>query len=186
MNFIDPIKTISQQIQKPRDQIQTTEEVTKNAFVKNLIVRQFSAAAVATVIAFTGNVHAAFGQAISASTESMEQAGLNAGYRLRTEGYNLYNLDNVPSYSSFMRSYTTETVFVDVPTTGQYILLVAGDDDTQDLDIELDGIGSDLSSASTGFILFDVYKPGRLWYDIKMLGCDAPNCGVFAVLLTVK
>lgn len=154
--------------------------------MKNLILRQFSATAVATVIAFTGGVRAAFGQAISPSTRSMEQAGLNAGYRLRAEGYDLYNLENIPQYHAFMRSNTTQTVSVDVPTTGQYILLVGGDDDTQDLDIELHDIGSDITPANTGFILFNIYKPGRLFYDIKMLDCRAPNCRVFAVLLTVN
>ncbi|MCA1992419.1 MAG: hypothetical protein LDL41_10335 [Coleofasciculus sp. S288] len=154
--------------------------------MKNLILRQISATAVATVVALTGGVRAAFGQAISSSTRSMEQAGLNAGYRLRAEGYDLYNIKNTPQYHTFMPNRTTKTVSVDVPTTGQYILLVGGDDDTQDLDIELHDVGSDTTSANTGFILFNVYKPGRFLYDIQMVDCRAPNCGVFAVLLTVN
>ncbi|NET42842.1 hypothetical protein [Okeania sp. SIO2B3] len=113
----------------------------------------------------------------------MYEAGVNLRRRLSAEGYDLISLQDVPMYHSFMRAYTTQTVFVDVKQTGSYILLVGGDNDTQDLDITLQGIGSDSTRASTGFIKFNVYRPGRFFYDIKMLGCRTKNCGVFAVLL---
>ncbi|NEP23860.1 hypothetical protein [Moorena sp. SIO3I6] len=154
--------------------------------MKNQIVRQFSATIAATVIVFTSGVRTAFGQQTRASSRSMYEAGLNMRARLKSEGYDLISLKDVPYYHRFMRGYTTQTVYVDIPKTGRYILLVGGDNDTQDLDIKLHGIGSDLSRANTGFIVFNVYKPGRLYYDIKMLGCKAPNCGIFAVLLSTK
>lgn len=153
--------------------------------MQTTILRQFSAAVAATVIAFTGGINAVSAQSSSASNESISQAARKARVRLDSEGYTVTNTNNLPTYHTFMKAYTTKTVYVDIKTKGRYVLVVGSDNDTQDLDIELRGIGSDTSRASTGFVEFNVYKPGRLHYDIKMLGCRANNCGVYAALLSI-
>ena len=140
--------------------------------------------AVATTAVIAGSVSPL--QAQSASEVSMYEAGLNAGERLAAEGYDLYSLETAPYYTAFLKGGQNQTVTVDIPRTGSYILLVGGDNDTVDLDLYFPQVSArDVTFGNTAFINFDVYRPGRFTYNINMLNCQAVNCGVYAVLLSI-
>lgn len=122
----------------------------------------------------------------SASEVSMYQAGHNVGLRLKQEGFSLNRLEGAPYYEGFLESGKTQNVKVNVPSTGEYILVVGGDNDTRDLDVYVPQINvSDTGFGTTAFVHFEVYRPGQLLYSIDMQSCQAGNCGVFAVLLSV-
>jgi hypothetical protein len=126
------------------------------------------------------------GVAQTASEVSLGEAGSNAGQRLAQEGYSINTLDGVPYYTGFMRDGEVRNIRVRIPQRGNYILVVAGDNDTVDLDIYANQMNaSDTSFGRTAFINFDVVRPGELIYEIDMQNCAAPNCGVIAVLLSV-
>lgn len=151
--------------------------------VKN-IVNRFASITAGLAVTLCSTAPAAVAQ--SASQTSIYQAGANAAARLRAGGYTLNHLDNVPSYDAFLRGGQRVSVSVNVPSPGKYVLLVGGDNDTTDLDVYFPQIGaSDVTYGRTALISFDVYRTGQFIYDIDMLNCRAPNCGVFAVLLRV-
>lgn len=152
-------------------------------FIKD-IVRQCAGVTAGFAIAVGGSVPAAFAQ--SASEASLYQAGYNAGARLQAEGYSLNTLDGVPYYNAFLESGESQTVRVNIPSTGSYVLLIGGDDDTVDLDLYFPQINaSDTTFGRTAFINFDVSRTGEFFYEIDMQNCQTSNCGVFAVLLRV-
>jgi len=145
------------------------------------------------LIGLTAGVAIALGSAApavvaqSATEDSMYQAGYNAGLRLRDAGYDLTSLDGAPYYTAFLENGDVRTVSVDIPYTGEYVLLIGGDDDTVDLDVYFPQIGaSDTTYGPTGLIEFTVTQPGEFVYEIDMLDCATMNCGVYAVLLTVN
>lgn len=137
-----------------------------------------------TAIALIGTTSATLAQ--NATEDSMYQAGYNAGVRLREAGYNLNTLDGAPYYTAFLETGEVNTISVDIASTGEYVLLIGGDDDTVNLDVYFPQIGaSDTTFGPTGLIEFTVTQPGEFIYEIDMLDCAAGNCGVYAVLLTV-
>ncbi|MEM6836703.1 MAG: hypothetical protein AAF609_07585 [Cyanobacteria bacterium P01_C01_bin.120] len=122
----------------------------------------------------------------NATEDSMYQAGYNAGVRLQSAGYDLNNLEGAPYYTAFLENGDVQTVSVNIPYTGEYVLLIGGDDDTMDLDVYFPQIGAqDVTYGPTGLIEFSVTQPGEFVYEIDMLECQTVNCGVYAVLLTV-
>jgi hypothetical protein len=128
---------------------------------------------------------AAFAQ--TASELSIWQAGYNAGSRLASEDFTLLNLDGVPFYSDFLRGGEIQTISVEVPSPGRYVLLIGGDNDTVNLDLYAPQINAnDTSFGRTGFIEFDVFRPGRFFYQVDMQRCNAGNCGMVAYLLKVS
>ena len=152
--------------------------------VKN-IGQQLVGITAGVALAIGGTASVTYAQ--SASEVSLYQAGYNAGMRLESEGYTLYNLDDAPYYTVFLENGDIDTVSVDIPYTGQYVLLIGGDDDTVDLDLYFPQIGAiDDTFGNTGLIEFSVTQPGEFVYDIDMLDCQAANCGVYAVLLRIS
>lgn len=150
----------------------------------NNIVRQCAVVTVGFMFAANVNIPATFAQ--SPSERSLYQAGYNAGQRLQQEGFSLNTLEGAPYYETFLESEEIITVGVDIPSTGNYILLVGGDDDTVDLDVYFPQINaSDVTFGNTAFIDFQVLRPGEFSYEIDMLDCRTVNCGVYAVLLKV-
>ena len=116
----------------------------------------------------------------------MYQASFNALDRVAREGYTIDNLDGVPEYSTYLRDGESQRVSVNIPDTGDYILVIGSDNDTNDLDAYFSQIdASDVSYGPTAFFDFSVTRPGDFTYEIDMLDCATPNCGVFAVLLRV-
>ena len=133
-----------------------------------------------------GFTPAAVAQSDSASGRSMYQASFNALDRVAREGYTIDNLDGVPEYSTYLRDGESQRVSVNIPDTGDYILVIGSDNDTNDLDAYFSQIdASDVSYGPTAFFDFSVTRPGDFTYEIDMLDCATPNCGVFAVLLRV-
>ena len=122
----------------------------------------------------------------AASGRAMFQATYNALERVSNEGYTVENLDGVPEYTTYLRDGETQQVRVNIPTAGDYILVIGGDNDTNDLDAYFSQINSsDTSYGPTAFFDFTVTRPGDFTYEIDMLDCSTPNCGVYAVLLRV-
>lgn len=150
----------------------------------NAIVRRSVTVTAGLAIALTSSASVTLAQ--SASEVSMYQAGYNAGQRLQQEGFSLDNLDGAPYYTDFLEDGEVSSISVNIPSTGNYILLVGGDDDTADLDVYFPQINAnDVTFGRTAFINFDVTRPGEFVYEIDMLDCQTPNCGVYAVLLRV-
>lgn len=150
----------------------------------NSIVRQCAGVAAGCVLAMGGSTSVALAQ--SASEASLYQAGYNAGVRLQQEGFELTSLDNAPYYDGFLEHREVRTISVSIPRSGEYVLLVGGDDDTADLDVYFPQINaSDVSYGNTAFINFNVSRPGEFYYEIDMINCRTANCGVHAVLLRV-
>ncbi len=146
--------------------------------------RQLAGVTAGCAIVVSGTASAGLAQ--NATEEAMYQAGYNAGMRLQAEGYDLNTLEGAPYYADFLRSGDVYTISVDIPSTGDYLLLIGGDDDTVDLDVYFSQIGAnDTTFGPTGLIEFTVTQPGEFAYEIDMLDCAAANCGVYAVLLTV-
>ena len=150
----------------------------------NSVGRQLVGVTAGVAIAIAGTASATYAQ--SASEDSMYQAGYNAGVRLQEAGYSLNSLEGAPYYTAFLETGDVNTVSVDIPYAGEYVLLIGGDYDTVDLDVYFPQVGaSDTTFGPTGLIEFTVTQPGEFIYEIDMLNCDAGNCGVYAVLLTV-
>lgn len=148
------------------------------------IGRQLAGATAGLAIFVGGTASVVFAQ--TATEDSMYQAGYNAGARLQQAGYSLTSLEGAPYYTAFLQSGDINTVSVDIPYTGEYLLLIGGDDDTVDLDVYFPQVGvSDTTFGPTGLIEFTVTQPGEFVYEIDMLDCAAGNCGVYAVLLSV-
>jgi len=120
------------------------------------------------------------------SDDYLYQAGYNAGVRLQQEGYSLNNLDGAPYYESYLDDGEVRTITVDISRTGNYVLVIGGDDDTVDLDAYFSQIGAnDTTMGPTAFFDFNVTQPGRFSYQIDMVNCATPSCAVYAVLLSV-
>jgi len=151
----------------------------------NSVSRQLIGITAGVAIAVGSTASAVVAQ--NATEDSMYQAGYNAGLRLQQAGYDLTSLDGAPYYTAFLENGDFRTVSVDIPYTGEYVLLIGGDDDTVDLDVYFPQIGaSDTTYGPTGLIEFTVMQPGQFVYEIDMLNCATANCGVYAVLLTVN
>jgi hypothetical protein len=149
------------------------------------IVRQCVGVVVSLTITMGGSISAASAQ--TASEVSIYQAGYSAAQRLVQEGFRLYTLDGAPYDVFFARNGEVTTMDLYIPRTGNYVLLVGGDNDTYNLDVYFpQADASDITYGRTGFINFDVYRPGRFVYQIDMLSCKTANCGVYAVLLRVS
>lgn len=150
-------------------------------FIKD-IVRQCASVTAGFAIAMGSSIPAVFAQ--SASEISLYQAGYNAGIRLQQEGFSLNSLEGVPYYDVFLESGEAITVRVNVLHTGDYVLLVGGDNDTDDLDVYFPQVNaSDVTFGRTAFINFNVFRPGEFFYEMDMRNCGTANCGVVAVLL---
>lgn len=147
-------------------------------------MRRWAGLAVGSAIALTSLPAVVFAQ--NASQASLREAAAFARARLSQEGYSITSLDGVPYYTGFLRHREVRNIRVNVPRRGNYVLLVSGDSDTVDLDIRMNQINaSDVSFGRTAFLNFNVYRSGDMFYEIDMQRCDAPNCGVVAVLLRV-
>ncbi len=113
------------------------------------------------------------------------EAYRNMGDRLASEGFEIYNLDNVPNWDGSLSSGESETLSIYV-TPGEYVLLTGGDNDTRDIDLVVHGIGSDLAANNrTGLVQFVVTRAGQISYDISMYSCRTSSCAASIVLLTV-
>jgi hypothetical protein len=150
----------------------------------NNIARQFASITFLVAAATVGTASATFAQ--SASSVSLYQAGYNAGSRLQSQGYTLNTLEGAPYYDTFLESGVSQSVRVSIPYAGRYVLLVGGDNDTVDLDVNFSQIGAiDDTFGRTAFIDFRVASPGDFFYTIDMLNCQAGNCGVAAFLFRI-
>lgn len=113
------------------------------------------------------------------------EAYRNMGERLANDGFEIYSLDDVPSWDGSLSSGEEESLSIYV-TPGKYVLLTGGDNDTRDVDLVVHGIGSDLSNNNrTGLVQFTITRAGQISYDISMYSCRTSTCAVSIVLLTV-
>lgn len=148
------------------------------------IARQFAGITFLVAAATVGTTSATFAQ--SASSVSLYQAGYNAGARLQSEGYTLNTLEGAPYYETFLEGGASKSVKVSIPYAGRYVLLVGGDSDTVDLDVNFSQIGViEDTFGRTALIDFSVATPGDFFYTIDMLNCQTGNCGVSAFLLRI-
>lgn len=150
----------------------------------SVLLRQYTGLMMGCTIALGGLPSPAIAQ--SASNISMREAVASARQRLTQEGYSVNSVEGAPYYTAFLRSGEARSVRVNIPRQGNYVLVVAGDNDTVDLDVYANQFNAhDVSFGPTGLLDFNVYRTGELVYEIDMLQCDAGNCGVVALLLSV-
>jgi len=88
----------------------------------NSVSRQLIGITAGVAIAVGSTASAVVAQ--NATEDSMHQAGYNAGLRLQQAGYDLTSLDGAPYYTAFLANGDVRTVSVDIPYTGEYVLLI--------------------------------------------------------------
>lgn len=150
----------------------------------NYRLRRLLGVAAGLTLAASATVPKAWAQ--PAPDAALYQAGSNAAKRLLEAGYLVHTFDGAPVYETFLGGGQSRNVSVAIPSAGQYVLLVGGDDDTVDLDVYFPQVSaSDTTEGPTALIPFDVNHSGQFFYNIDMQRCQAANCGVFAVLLRI-